>query len=288
MRESGVDTVLAHDDDLSAIAFAASRDILALCTIVRIDGSFSRRLGAQLAIGKDGDFAGSLADGCLERELASQAKMMGSDERRVLRFGHGSPFIDFRLPCGAGIDVLIEGNPDRRLLETVVQALHNRRLAKLPLLASGEGLLTERTYVPPLRLMLFGSGPETERLSEFCMQFGAICEVYGPESGLTLRQRPDHLVADPWTAIVLLFHDHEWEIAILEWALTTEAFLIGAIGGKGTRDNRVAALKATGFSNDEIARVKSPVGLVQHMREPRSLAVSILAEIVAEYEKLRP
>jgi xanthine dehydrogenase accessory factor len=44
----------------------AARGDAALCTIVGIDGSFSRRVGAQLAVAADGSRAGDMADRCLD------------------------------------------------------------------------------------------------------------------------------------------------------------------------------------------------------------------------------
>ena len=72
-------------DDLSALRLVASDPGAALCTIVSIEGSFSRRLGAQLAIGSDGRITGSLSDGCLERELANQARQLRASAPKVLR-----------------------------------------------------------------------------------------------------------------------------------------------------------------------------------------------------------
>src|SRR6185369_8791945 len=64
----------ATDEDQAALRLAAQVPDTALCTIVGIDGSYSRRRGAQLAVAPDGRMAGSLADGCLEKELAAQAE----------------------------------------------------------------------------------------------------------------------------------------------------------------------------------------------------------------------
>ena len=58
--------------DNAALRCAARGDA-ALCTITHIDGSFSRRVGAQLAIDRDGGIVGSMADGCLEAALAHHA-----------------------------------------------------------------------------------------------------------------------------------------------------------------------------------------------------------------------
>ena len=58
--------------DHAALARAAAGNA-ALCTIVGIDGSFSRRVGTQLAVAADGTRAGDMADKCLDAELAHQA-----------------------------------------------------------------------------------------------------------------------------------------------------------------------------------------------------------------------
>ena len=63
------------DDDHAALTAVALHGG-GLCTVTRIDGSWSRRLGAQLAVLPDGTTAGSLADGCLERALAEAARLM--------------------------------------------------------------------------------------------------------------------------------------------------------------------------------------------------------------------
>ncbi|MEC7819449.1 MAG: XdhC family protein [Pseudomonadota bacterium] len=84
-----------RDEDHLALA-AACQPGVGLCTIVGIDGSFSRRLGAQLAVLPDGTTVGDLADGCLESQLASD--MTQCTQPSVVRYGRGSSRIDFRLP----------------------------------------------------------------------------------------------------------------------------------------------------------------------------------------------
>src|SRR4051794_10301068 len=101
------------NDDSEAL-FACAANGGALCTVTAIDGSWSRRLGAQLAVLPDGSTRGSLADGCLERALAAEAQAGG--HRRVLRYGADSPFLDIRLPCGSGIEVMVDPAPDRGAL----------------------------------------------------------------------------------------------------------------------------------------------------------------------------
>ena len=256
-----------------------------LCTIVGIEGSFSRRLGAQLAVHADGSVTGSLADGCLERELALEVAAGGAP--RVIRYGMGSPKIDFRLPCGGGLDILIDPAADSAACAVVLERLGRREAAALPL--PEPSLLSARRYVPALRLLLLGEGPELAGMARIAAAAGIEAECHGREGGsLALGQWPDHLAADRWTAIVLLFHDHEWEEALLDWALRTPAFFIGAQGGAPARAARSARLAAIGYTPEQIARIASPIGTVGHSREPLALALSVLAGISGEYELGHP
>lgn len=276
------------DEDQAALRFAAADSAAALCTIVAIDGSFSRRLGAQLAVGADGRTAGSLADGCLEEELAAQAAALRGAGPRVLRFGKGSPFIDFRMPCGSGIDVLVDPAPDQAALARAVESLDRRQPAELALPVAGPGMLSRRVYIPSLRLVVCGAGPEVRWLQTLAASFGADCIITGPDQRLTLGRAPEGIAVDAWSAVVLLFHDHEWEVALLDWALKSDAFSIGAIGGLAARENRLAELERRGWPAEAIARVKCPVGLIRRARDVRVLALSILAEVVEAYECLHP
>ncbi|WP_338243624.1 XdhC family protein [Aurantiacibacter hainanensis] len=274
--------VLAGDQ---AALRAACLPGVGLCTITHIEGSFSRRLGAQLAVHPDGAVTGSLADGCLEQELAREIAAGG--ERKVMRYGAGSPKIDFRLPCGGGLDILIDPDPDREACRAAVARLDAREEASLAL--PDPSPLAQRRYVPDLRLVLFGEGPELAAMTQVAEAAGIAVEAHGRDGGsLALGQVPDHLAADRWTAIVLLFHDHEWERAILQWALTTPAFMIGAQGGGPARAQREADLVSAGFAPQQIARIASPLGTVKHSREPLGLALSALAGIAGEFELRHP
>lgn len=261
-----------------------------MCTIVGIEGSFSRRLGAQLAVHSDGTVTGSLADGCLERELALEVAAGGAP--RVIRYGAGSPKIDFRLPCGGGLDILIDPAPDRAACAAVLDRLAARDQAALSL--PEPSLLPARRYVPALRLLLLGEGPELAAMAQIAAAAGIVAECHAREGGspgsekLALGQRPDHLAADRWTAIVLLFHDHEWEEGLLDWALRTPAFFIGAQGGAPARAARASRLVALGFAPEQITRIASPIGTVGHSREPSALALSVLAGISGMYELRHP
>lgn len=282
------------DDDSEAL-FACAATGAALCTVTAIDGSWSRRLGAQLAVLPDGSTRGSLADGCLEKALAAEAltaKSLGAPAR-VLRYGEGSPFLDIRLPCGSGIEVLVDPTPDGQALGAACAALTAREPTELPIGMTPQGVFVRR-YLPKLRLVVMGSGPEVIALLRLAQAQGIDCLVAGPSGEPTndiaigLGQAPElppELAIDPWTAIAVLFHDHEWERGILPWALASPAFYVGAQGGRGARETRLAMLAELG-GNPADPRLHSPIGVFAHARTPSVLALSILAEIVAEHEQL--
>lgn len=279
LAENSTDVV--RDEDHLALA-AACQPGAGLCTIVGIDGSFSRRLGAQLAVLPDGSTMGDLADGCLESQLA--ADMARCSEPRIVRYGHGSAVIDFRLPCGGGLDILLDPAPDRMACRSALEALQARHSARLEL-ESG-GVLLNRTYLPSLKLVVLGEGPELEAVASLCSAMNIELEVFSKDD-LALGQAAPNLRYDPWTACLLLFHDHEWELALLEQALASEAFYIGAQGGEMARSERTLALAARGVPEEQIVRLTSPVGLIPACKSPRTLALSAVSEIVGRYEQLR-
>lgn len=276
-----IETVL--DEDHLALA-AACQPGVGLCTIVGIEGSFSRRLGAQLAILPDGSTVGDLADGCLESQLASDMRQCA--QRRVVRYGRGSSRIDFRLPCGGGLDILLDPEPDRGGCRTALQALQARRPARLALGSGHISPLLNRTYLPSLKLVVLGEGPELESVASLSSAMRIDVEAYSTD-GLALGQAARNVCYDHWTACLMLFHDHEWELALLEQALASDAFYIGAQGGERARSDRTMALAARGVPEEQIARLTSPIGLLPACKSPQNLALSALSEIVGLYEQMR-
>lgn len=85
----------------------------------------------------------------------------------------------------------------------------------------------------------------------------------------------------PADAAVCLAHDPKFEDPALRVLLRTSAGYIGAIGSRTTHAARVARLREGGFSDADIARVHSPVGLDLGAVTPAEIALAILAEIVA-------
>jgi xanthine/CO dehydrogenase XdhC/CoxF family maturation factor len=115
------------------------RDIVALCrqsdaavlaTLVRVQGSSYRRVGAQLLIASDGRYAGAISGGCLEAELIRKARWSVRNGPTIQRFSTAfddTADIPYGLGCGGAVDVLLEpsGTPEFNAIMRALQASLN-------------------------------------------------------------------------------------------------------------------------------------------------------------------
>ncbi len=86
---------------------------------------------------------------------------------------------------------------------------------------------------------------------------------------------------DPATYICILSHDPKFDEPALEIALRSPAPYVGAIGSKKTQAARRERLRSLGFTEDQILRLRGPIGLDLGGREPAETALAILAEMTS-------
>jgi xanthine dehydrogenase accessory factor len=228
----------------------------------------------------------------------------------MLRYGRGSPYLDVRLPCGGGIDLHVDASPSREVLQRAIALGQARKPFALAFDPSTERsslrLLDDETaaksnefvrrYEPGLRIVLAGRGWEIVAMSQMAQtanvelvvasQEPATLEFCKPYANslirLTTPAAAQPMPIDAHTAVACLFHEHEWEAPILLDALRSPAFYVGALGSRQTHQRRVENLRELGAGPDDIARLKGPIGLFAS-RDPRSLAVSALSEIIMQW-----
>lgn len=287
-----------------------------LVTLTAIEGSSPRAIGAQMAVAEDGRYVGSFSGGCIEAAVVAEAiGTLADGQAKLVRFGAGSPYFDIRLPCGGGIDLLFNPRPD---LHAIAQALsqHERReMTALRLADDGvhcEPVIGTRAppdwdegsfllgYAPQLRIVAMGQGEELTALARLAAAFGAEICVLSPDERvlgdlqtegfetirLIARTIMPSLVTDPWTAIISVFHDRDWEEKLLPYALRLPSFYVGAIGSQRTQDVRRAALREAGVPDDVRLKLRTSVGLIPATRDPATLALSIVSQIVQDYHRL--
>jgi len=80
--------------------------------------------------------------------------------------------------------------------------------------------------------------------------------------------------------IVIVTRGHLHDKTVLMQALRTEAAYIGMIGSRRKRDHIFNALLKQGFTESDLKRVHSPIGLDIGAETPEEIALSIVAELV--------
>ncbi|WP_347265881.1 XdhC family protein [Paracoccus sp. (in: a-proteobacteria)] len=272
-----------------------------MAVLTETHGPAYRSRGAAMALAADGRFAGALSSGCVEADLMLNAqRVRDSGQPMQLRYGQGSPFIDLRLPCGGAIAVTLFLLRDRGVLAALARARAARHQAVLTLsdagrLSLGEGAGLRLTFRPGLRFVIFGAGPEAAVFADLVHSLDHDHVLLSHEDqSLTLAERmgcrvrrlgplPDmaELVPDERCAALLFYHDHDYEPAILRQLLTRPAFYIGAQGSRSTQAARLARLASMRVPAADCARLRGPIGLIPSARDPRQLAISVLAEVMA-------
>ncbi len=89
------------------------------------------------------------------------------------------------------------------------------------------------------------------------------------------------LEVDASTMLCVLTHDFKFDVPLLQAALDTPAGYIGVMGSRSTHERRTAELRARGVTEEQLARLRSPIGLDLGGRSPEETAISIAAEIIA-------
>jgi molybdenum cofactor synthesis domain-containing protein len=86
---------------------------------------------------------------------------------------------------------------------------------------------------------------------------------------------------DDRTALVLTDHDAPGVAGMLATALRSPARFIGVMGSRRHVAPYLEELRASGFNDEDLARIRSPVGLDLGGRRPEEIALSIAAGLVA-------
>lgn len=289
----------AADIIAKAVELIEGGQPFALITSLAIEGGAAREVGSLALVQGSGEMTGYLSNGCIDRDIQHHALVaLTSGRKTLIRYGDGSRFADLKLPCGGALDVLIDPAPDLNALVAAKATFEARQPVNLTFQATGNDSV-QFSYTPPLRLCLAGRGAifrsvaqaghatgfEVCLLSPDTKDLAAVGHLaHHPVVHLTSQDAVGTLdMLDEYTAFLTLFHDHDWEPALLLAALQTNAHFIGSLGSRRTHAMRCASLGQLGVSEDNLARLHGPIGLVPSLRDASFIAVSALAEIVAAF-----
>lgn len=290
-----------------------------LATVVQTFGSSPRPPGAMLALRADGMAVGSVSGGCIEDDLIGKARegqlpqhyaetmTYGVTKEEAMRFG---------LPCGGTLRLAMEPvvNTDWVIgilsrierHEIVARSLHLSTLtvslsgagADASIAFDGETLST--IHGPRWRLLIIGASQTSTYLARMALALDYEVIVCDPREEYTtvwdvadtriVTGMPDDMVielkVDARTAVIALTHDPKLDDMALLEALKSPAFYVGALGSKLNNAKRRERLALFDLTQEEIARLHGPVGLDIGSRTPPEIAVSILAHMIQERDRL--
>jgi len=149
---------------------------------------------------------------------------------------------------------------------------------------------------PSIALIIFGAGNDAMPLVQMAAVLGwQITVIDGrpsyatsarfPLANRVIVSKPEDALAqvdpDPQTAIVLMTHNYNYDIAILKQALVFTAPYIGVLGPKKKLERMIDELNESGIhiANEDLQKVYGPTGLDIGASTPEEIALSILAEI---------
>lgn len=272
-----------------------------------------RNPGSVMGVAQDGTYAGSLSGGCIENAVVAEAlDTLPTGAARIVRFGAGSRYLDIKLPCGGGLDLHFQPLLNRALAADCVASIQSRAPFSIALNGTGAQHIPEWRrpafdaqtgtatfgYWPEPQLAIVGHGASVEALHDMAQTMGCAVRVFTPDERIAARLKAsgnpvttlsrvtqvEALESDPWTAFVFLFHDHDWEIDLMARALELPHFYIGAMGGRRAHEMRRAALSDKGVPDSQLSVIRAPIGVFHSSRDPQTLALSTLAEVIRTYQ----
>ena len=155
------------------------------------------------------------------------------------------------------------------------------------------------TYIRPIKVIIVGAVHIAQYLVNFAKSLNFEILIIDPRGYFATAQRfPNIKIVNKWpkeafqdietnqnSALIALTHDPKIDDPALQHALKNKFYYIGALGSKKTHENRCRRLKEAGFSDKEIGSIHGPIGIKLGGKSAPEIALSIVAQLVAETYK---
>ncbi len=266
-----------------------------------------------------GSLSGGCIEEALIRKLSSASHDSGAINTPFL-YDYAISADDqvrYSLPCGGQLTILVEHlTASTEAIEhftIILDAFDNRQrigrevsltskqmsVSSLVTVASGVSVSADSVtmfFGPQFKMLLLGAGEVSYYVAQIAttVDFAVtLCEPretflqgFQQERVEVIQCLPDDLVrarfSDPYCAVLALAHDPRVDDMALMEALKTEAFYIGAMGSLRTSKDRRERLAQLDCSATEIEQLHGPIGFDIGSKKPAEIAISIMAQVLAE------
>ena len=255
--------------------------------VVETERSTPREAGAALAVNER-----------VEPAVVEEAQaVLAGGPARLVEYGiEDETAFEVGLPCGGTVRIFI-GPVDFEVVRELARAVAEERPVELEVGASGEArVVAGGEKAEPELAGDVGAVAHAAALAEAGRMLGYHVTVSDARARFVTSERipqadqlvvgwPDEVLrdapVDERTAICVLTHDRKLDVPALKAALASPAGYIGAMGSRRTTEARAAALREEGLGDDDLARIRAPIGLDIGSRTPAEVAVAVAAEIVS-------
>jgi xanthine dehydrogenase accessory factor len=289
----------------SLAAEVREEEAIVVATLVSATGTSSKKVGSRMYVGASGRLIGGVTiGGCVDAQVIEAADaLLDEGGRKLLAISlDDDEAWEIGLTCGGTVEVLIErarpSDPDDPVVRAHAQAatqLAEGEAAQLetPL---GDGRVFVDRLTPATTLLIVGAGEIATSLTRMARDLDMKTIVIDGRDRYATRERfpdadeirvgmPSEIVASydatPGVAVVLVAHDYKYELPVLRALIRSNVGYLGMLGSRKRGAAVRQLLRDEGFTDEELARVRSPIGLDIGGKAPGEVALSILAEIVA-------
>lgn len=193
--------------------------------------------------------------------------------------------------------LVVEGHQvEGELGEAITKALLTGKSSAVQI---GETEFFLNAHLPPARIVVIGAVHITQAMAPIAKMTGYDLEVIDPRTAFATPERfegtaihaewPDEVLKrhplDAYSALAAVTHDPKIDDFPISEALRQNCFYVGALGSRKTHAKRVERLLSEGITQEQIDRIKAPIGLDIGAASPQEIAVAVMAEIIEAFRK---
>lgn len=233
---------------------------VALCTIVRSEGSTPRHEGTKMLVSIDGRIYGTIGGGEIEGQVIQEAINSLQDRKtRLIHFDQDKALVNGTEKSSGSVEIYIEPIGIKPTLIVVGGGHVGQQVVFL-----GKWL--------GYRVILSDERPE------FCNP----ARIQGADDYQVckLGELTSRNIISINTCFVLATKGSEVDVEGLPLVLKSDAGYIGVIGSKRRWEHTRTELLNKGVKPEELERIHTPIGLDISAESPEEIAVSIMAEII--------